>query len=42
MLDQEIGQLKSDIEKFRIDQADHDSQKNKLKSEIKLYIIRTK
>jgi len=34
ILDQEIGQLKSDIEKFRIDQADHDSQKNKLKSEI--------
>ena len=34
MLDQEIGQLKSDIERFRIDQADHESQKNKLKNEI--------
>ena len=34
MLDQEIGQLKSDIEKFRINQADHERQKNKLKSEI--------
>ena len=34
ILDQEIGQLKSDIEKFRINQADHESQKNKLKSEI--------
>ena len=27
ILDQEIGQLKSDIEKFRINQADHESQK---------------